>query len=186
MGRSRLPKRILAATVLILGVVCVIVALSLLPHTVRLSASEIQSQLERKFPLEKRKFIFTGQFTDPMIAIDPGTGQVTLGVSAKVSALGMKAISTRAEAVGGVKYESSTGELFLDSPKINVRQLEVAGLPDKDKGIAADLIEEVLREYLVRTPLYRIKGRDAKLFWLRRTLKSVRVKDGELELQFAL
>jgi hypothetical protein len=144
-------------------------------HTIRLTAADIESQLEGTFPQEKRELIFTARFTDPSVAIDHKTNQVTLGVSTTVSALGFKAAKARAEGKGSVRYESSSGEIFLDSPTVTVRDLNIAGLSEKDQERASEFLQGALQLYLAQTPLYRLKRSGP--------LKSLRVRDGVIEIQ---
>lgn len=178
------PRRALPYIVaLVLVGISAVFLIALMRHTIRLSAADIQSQLETKFPQEKRKLIFVARFSDPTVAIDPGTGLVTLGVSVTASALGVNAMKTHAETVGAVRYESSTGELFLDSPITKVDGFEMIGLSSRDRKTASELIEKALQEYLTVKPLYRLKSSDTKLFTARRVLKSIRVRDGEIELE---
>jgi hypothetical protein len=144
-------------------------------HTIRLTAADIESQLEGKFPQEKRELIFTARFTDPSIAIDPETDQVIMGLSTTVSALGLKAAKAQAEAKGLVRYEPSSGEIFLDSPTVRVQGLSIVGVSERDERMAREFLQRALQVYLERTPLYRLKRSGP--------LKSLRVKDGAIEIE---
>ena len=155
-------------------------------RTIRLTAPEIQSELAAKFPLEKRQLLFTARFTDPTVSIDPLTSRITLGFSTTVSALGMKAATGRAEGEGAIRYEPSSGELFLDSPVVKVKGFELTGLPEKYQHAGSDLIAKGLQEYLVHTPIYRLSDKDSKLLSARRALKSIHIKDGTVLIELGL
>ena len=182
MRLRRTPLILGAITLILVGIFALILTGSM-RHTVRLTAADIQSQLETKFPVERSELIFTWRFTDPVVAIDSGTERVRLGVSVAVSSLGKEVVTSRAQVEGSVRYESSKGELFLDSPTARLDELDVAGLPEKYRETAGKLIEKALQEYLARMPLYRLKSSDTKMLMVRRVLKSMRVRDGELLIE---
>ncbi|MBC8064013.1 MAG: DUF1439 domain-containing protein [Chlorobia bacterium] len=165
--------------VVIIGSVVIFVAILALVFlgrpTIRLTAADIQSHLERKFPLEKRELIFTARFTDPSVAIDPKTNEVILGVSTTVSALGLRAAKAQAEAKGHVRYEPSSGEIFLDSPAVTVQGLSIVGLSERDQEKARKFLQGALKLYLGQTALYRLKKPGP--------LKSLRVRDAAIEIE---
>ncbi len=151
-------------------------------RTIRLSAGEIQTEVSKKFPFEKRELIVSAKFTDPTVQIEPGTDRVRIGFSTTVTALGMSAASGHTEGSGVVRYEPSTGELFLDSPKIDVTGFEMSGLPVKYRNVAGDLIGSALQEYLAKTPVYKLSENDARFFLIHLAVKSVKVRNDKLEI----
>lgn len=154
-----------------------------LRRTIRLTSSEIQSTMASKFPIEKRELVFVARFENPSVSIGANTNRVTLGVTATISALGIKAVSGRATGEGEVRYDAAKGELFLDSPGVKVENLDLKGLPERYQKPAHDLLENALREYLARNPIYRLPEQDTKLFSARRNLKSLRIEDGTLLIE---
>lgn len=152
-------------------------------HTVTLSAAEIQSALQRKFPVDKQELIFTAHFTDPTVSIDSTSEKVTLGLATKISALGITAATGKVEATGAVRYEPKTGELFLDSPVVTVRDLTLIRLSEREKPKASKFIEQGLQEYFAHMPIYRLNDKDSKFVFARRVLKSMKIQDGKLEVE---
>ena len=155
-------------------------------RTIRLSAGEIQSEVSKKFPFEKRELIIAAKFTNPTVQIDPGTDRVRIGFSTTVTALGMSAASGHTEGSGVVRYEPSTGELFLDSPKVDVTGFEMSVLPTKYRNAAGELIGSALQEYLARTPVYKLSDKDTHFTMVRLGVKSIRVRDSKLEIALGL
>lgn len=184
--KPRVKKTLLFGSVLVGMVFVALVLTGSIRRTVRLTAPEIQTQMRRQFPLEKREFIFAARFTDPTVAIDSKSGRVTLGVITTVTALGMKAATGRAVAEGFARYEPSSGEFFLDSPTCKVTGFEMSGLPVRYRETGSDLIAKGLREYLVRTPLYKLSDKDSRFLIARRVLKSMRVEDDTLLIELGL
>jgi hypothetical protein len=155
-------------------------------RTIRLSAPEIQSKIAAKFPIEKSGLLLSARFTDPSVAISSNANQIALGVTATVSILGVKTASGQVRGEGEVRYDAATGELFLDSPKVDIEDLKLKGLAEKYQKPARELLENALREYVVRNPIYRLQDKDTKLLLIRRTLKSIRAENGELLIELGL
>jgi hypothetical protein len=181
------PKksRVILVIVVLVALVGGFFAINIL-KTVRLTAPEIQADLNHRFPFEKRQLILAAKFSEPTVSIDSATNRVKLGFSTNVSALGLKAVSGRTEGTGAVRYEPTSGEIFLVSPEVNVTGFELAGLPEQYRNPVGNLLAEALKEYLIKTPIYKLKDKDYMLFSLRRSLKSISVKDGALELEFGI
>lgn len=173
------------ATVVIAGL-ALLVLTGNIRHTITLSAAQIQSALQSKFPIEKKPLIFTVKFSDPTTAIDPTSGQVTVGLKCSMAALGRKAANGDGTATGTVRYEPKTGELFLDNPKVKLNSLELIGLAQRDKGKATDLIEAGLQECFKRTPIYKLDDKDSQMLMVHRIMKSMRVENGELKIELGL
>ena len=161
-----------------LGLVSILILVFLLTsrrYTFRLTPADLESHIRSKFPYEKQELIFSARFTDPSVSIDPTTDQVILGVSATVSTLGFRAVGTQAKARGSVRYESSSGEIFLDSPSVSIKELEVVGLSERDQRRAREVLQRVLQTYLERKPIYRLKKKGP--------LKSLRVRESAIEIE---
>ena len=152
-------------------------------HTITLSATEIESNLRTKFPIDKSELIFTAHFSDPTVAINPTSGQITLGLKIKVSGIGFTVATGKGEATGDIRYEPKTGEIFLDSPSVKLSDLTLIRLAERDKPKAEKLVERGLQEYFSQMPIYRLNDKDSKFVFARRVLKGIKVQDGNLQIE---
>ena len=152
-------------------------------HTITLSAADIQSALQNKFPVDKKELIFTARFSDPTAKIDATSGRVTLGILLKVSSFGATLATGKGEATGELRYEPKTGEFFLESPEVTIDDLDLVRLAERDKPKATKMLEQGLQEYFAKMPIYRLDDKDSKFVFARRVLKSMKVQDGKLEIE---
>lgn len=180
-------NRIWFLTFLAVAVLCAIGAFlfrSFSHRTVHLTASQIKAELQKKFPYERRELVAAIRFLDPDFKIDATTSRVTFAISIQAAAIGTKPIQERATAEGSLRYESSTGDLFLDSSKVTlVDSLNPKPREDKKNTLVEDIIEKALTEYLSRKPLYRLSDRDSKTIAARRALRSIRIEDGDILIE---
>ena len=183
--KTKTKRQVLRAGVfaILIGAVALLLT-SQIRKTIRLSATQIQAQMQQKFPIEKRELVFVARFSNPTVAIDASSGRVQLGMSTVISGLGMKPIAGMTICEGRMRYESAKGEFFLDSAKVT--QQELVGVPDKYRGLATGLIEKGIPEYLARNSIYRLDTKDTNMGWIKRVLKSVRVESGEFVIELGL
>lgn len=155
-----------------------------LKQRIHLTASDLQAQIASKFPLEKHALILTARFTDPQVTLNSGSNRLGLGITTTVEAPGHKLLSGRTEADGEISYNAETGELFLNNPKVT--KLHVDGLPREYEGIARSLVGSVLEGYLAKMPIYKLDRSDTRQALAKIIVKSVKVEDGELVIEFGL
>jgi Protein of unknown function (DUF1439) len=173
-SRSTWIIAIVAAVVIVAGLVW-----SQSKRTLRLTALQVQAELDKKFPVEKNESVYRIQYFEPAFSIDQVRNDVTLALSVEASALGSQPVRVRAVATGLVRYDAEKGDLFLDNPKVSISSGPGEGAL---KNVAEGLLANAVEEYLERLPLYHLKESDSS----RRKLKSVRVADGLLVIEFAL
>lgn len=174
MGASRRTWIVatLAACVIVVGLVW-----SQSQRTIRLTASQLQTELDMKFPVEKNESVYRIRYFEPAFSIDRDRNDVTLAVSVEASALGSKPVQLRSEARGQVRYEPDKGDLYLDNPKVDVTSVSGDGVL---KDVAEGLLSKAVEEYLERLPLYHLKESDSSS----RHVKAVRIEDGLLVIEF--
>ena len=101
-----------------------------------------------------------------------------------VSVPGIKSLNGHLEADGGLAYQPDSGEfLFADG---RMRTLEIDGLPKRYAGTIEDVADKLVRAYLSRIVMYRLKQDDFKHALAKLVLKSVAVADGEVVVVIGL
>jgi len=150
-------------------------------HTIVLSREEIQRAVEKKFPIEKRELILSATFSNPTVRLDEGSDRIGLASSVDARLIGAKALSGRLELDGRVDYDPPTGELYLTDPQ--VRTMEIAGLGERETGLAKSLASLALAASLDRVLLYRLKENKPKEAEAKRRVKSVKVTHGRVVIE---
>jgi len=81
---------------------------------------------------------------------------------------------------GQIRYAPDTGEFFFDAPKMV--EVTVGGIPESMRQRAEDLIATCAEAYLTITPVYRLEQTTSNSRWREMLLKSVKVRDGQLQV----
>jgi hypothetical protein len=149
-------------------------------YTIRFTAAEIQQSLNRKLPTSKSKFLVRATVQSLEIELMEGADRIRLRPQVEVSIAGQSALAGRALVEGQIRYAPGTGEFFFDAPK--VVEVTVGGLPESMRQRAGELVATCAEAYLTTTPVYRLKQTDFKQSLARMFLKSVKVRDGQLQV----
>lgn len=186
MARGRRTAKVLAAVVFLAVCAFAVYVFSTSRHTVQLTAQDVQNGLATKFPFEKSDLVYRAKFSQPEVNIDGGSNHITLTLLAEASALGSRTVKGKVSVSGRPRYESATGDLYVDQPRALVSELEYEGLPEKYRGATSAVLAKGLEQYLAKQPIYRLQPSDSKMLLLRRTLKSISVQDGLINLELGL
>jgi hypothetical protein len=149
-------------------------------YTIRFTAAEIQQSLNRKLPISKSKFLVRATVQSLEVALMQGPDRILLRPQVEVSIAGQSALTGLALVEGQIRYASATGEFFFDAPRMV--EVSVGGIPESMRHHAEDLIATCAEAYLTITPVYRLKQTDFKQSLARMFLKSVKVRDGQLQV----
>lgn len=172
-----------------LGVFCALALWAVIAfshRTIHLSEHRIQNELATRFPFGKHELIYDVEFENPRVDIDASSDHLTLLVDAKAAALGSKPIKGKVSVNGVPRYETATGGIYLDHPRALITDLDFADLPEKYRSAVSKLMASALEGFLLHKPIYRLQEGDQKAFVLRRSLKSLSVKNGELVIELGL
>jgi len=149
-------------------------------YTIRFTAAEIQQSLNRKLPISKSKFLVRATLQSLEVALMEGPDRILLRPQLEVSIAGQSALTGRALVEGQIRYAPGSGEFFFDASK--VVEVNVGGIPESMRQHAEDLIAMCAEAYLTITPVYRLKQTEFKQSLARMFLKSVKVRDGQLQV----
>jgi hypothetical protein len=149
-------------------------------YTIRFTAAEIQQSLNRKLPISKSKFLVRATVQSLEVALRQGPDRILLRPQVEVSIAGQSALTGRALVEGQIRYAPDTGEFFFDAPRMV--EVSVGGIPESMRQHAEDLIATCAEAYLTITPVYRLRQTDFKQSLARMLLKSVKVRDGQLQV----
>ncbi len=149
-------------------------------YTLNLSAAEIEHSIARSLPVSKSKLLVTLTVRSVSVQFMAGEDRILLRPQVELGIAGQTALVGRALVEGQIRYSAPTGEFFFDHPR--VVDLSIQGLPASVRSAAEDLVAIVGETYLATTPVYRLDQKDFKQSLAKLVLKSVQVREGQLEI----
>lgn len=149
-------------------------------YTIRLTAAELQQSLHRKLPASQSKLLVTATVRALDVEFMESGHRILLRPEVELGMAGQSVLRGRAVVAGQIRYAPETGEFFLDQPKI--ADVVIAGLPASLRPTAEELIARFAEGYLATAPVYRLKQVDFKQSLAKLVLKSVRTRNGWLEI----
>ena len=151
MPESDLPSRrsLLAAATAALLLGCA----SLDPRHVTLSASEVQSLVERRFPRQQRVMeLLDVNLTNPVVKLVPERNRLATTMDLQASErLSGRMLRGSLALDHGLRFEASDATVRLADVKIEAMRLELAGTPLSGQAarLAALLAERVLDDVVI-------------------------------------
>ena len=134
---------------------------------------------EYRFPLREKELLYALSVREPKLLLNENSDRIGLSVEVQIGILGGKKIAGSLTADASLRYDAAQTAFFLDNPRVT--DVRIPGLPktiaDKVPGVATIALQGVLKE----KPVYRLTDEDAGLFVLRRTLKAVKIRSGQVE-----
>jgi Protein of unknown function (DUF1439) len=147
--------------------------------TLRFTREELQGRVAEKFPLDQKiLLLFTVTYSNPVIKLEDGSDRIGVGLDVSAKLAGNKFVKGRVEGDWQVRYDSTDGGLYFDDPKVSKFRIE--GLPPSTEDTVTQVATPLIREYLSRVPVYRLKPGELRQDIARGVLKSVSVKQGML------
>jgi hypothetical protein len=143
-----------------------------------LTASDIQSQLDRQFPMEKDYLLAKVVFSEPAVTIPAGGSRVELGVTVSATAFGSRPVTGRVRVDGGVRYDPGAGALYLTDTKAEVS--EMRGVSRELRGAVEVAVREGLTVVLNSEPIYRLKDDRRGEALARRVVREVAVEESRV------
>ena len=163
-----------------LGVVCALFMGCSVSYTISLTASDIQQSLQRKLPISKSKLLVTATVRALDVEFMESDNRILLRPEVDLSLVGQSALRGRAVVAGQIRYAPETSEFFFDDPM--VVEVAIEGLPASLRPTAEEIIARCAEGYLATTPVYRLRQSDFKQSLAKMILKSVRARNGRLEI----
>ena len=149
-------------------------------YTVSLTAADLQQTLHRQLPVSKSKFLVTATVRALDVELMESGNLILLRPEVDLGIAGQSALRGRAVVAGQLRYAPDTGEFFFDHPTIV--DVAIEGLPESLRPTAEEVIARCAEGYLAATPVYRLKQGDFKQSLAKMVLKSVRARNGRLDI----
>jgi hypothetical protein len=167
--------------VLILGIASIVVYQVLNYRVVvELSQSQIQEQLDARFPIRKRQTFFSVVLSEPVVNLEEGSDRLDFSITIDLKLLQAKTLKGTTQVSGKVRYQPETGAFYFDEAL--VKQLDISGVPGMFEGEIKPLIKAAMVEYLQTQPVYQLKPKDTPRSLIRLLVKSVNVEQSKLKV----
>lgn len=152
---------------------------------VHITAEQIQSLLEKKFPYEKSSlFLVKTVLSNPQVHLEKGNDHVGIRCDISVSIARVKTLETRVYVETGIRYDSKSESVFLVQPEL--RDFQIRGVPGDTERVVREIVGQAVVEILALEPVYRFAGSDMKGKIARAILKDIEIRDGSLTVVFGL
>jgi Protein of unknown function (DUF1439) len=149
--------------------------------TMDFSPLQIQNSVAPKFPQETCPTPITClKFNNPKISLPEGGERIQLNLDATVTLL-QQAISGTTVVTAKPRYQSTTGEVFLDDTQI--KDVQFSGMTANVNRIITQYGSLLAQQALQTTPIYSFKGASAERI-AKMGIADVKVVDGKLRVIF--
>lgn len=148
---------------------------------IHFSEAEIQRELAKRGPLEKRygDLLVATLPEAPRIQLGVPEGRLTLVARVFLSLAGAPALPVDLSGTAGLRYDDQEKAFYLDQP--NAEQVHAPGLDPQWRGLIEQSLSRMLKSYFRKTPAYRLRPeaspQEASARWL---LRSVRIERGQV------
>lgn len=153
-------------------------------YTHSFTEAELQQQIEKVMPIVKKKYFLTMTLSNPQIDLIEGANEIGLKSNINVDAPGGMGGKGQAHIVGQLDYKQAEGAFYFRNARLVDLTLE---------GVSPELLPEIkkaaqsgLTRSLSKRPVYVLKDTDVKQKIAKSTLKSIMVKNQELEITFGI
>jgi hypothetical protein len=148
---------------------------------VEVPESQIQTQLDSRFPLEKSQLLLKVVLSDPKVQLHKDTERVHFEAAVAASVATRTWPVGTAEISGTIDYEPEAGQFYLVDTKIEA--MELAGLPAEYQGKVREAANLVVGQALNRLPIYTLDQEDRAQSLAKTFLRSVEVGDRRLRIR---
>lgn len=149
--------------------------------TMDFSAQQIQNAIAPKFPVENCPVPITCiKLQNPKVSLQENSDRITLAFDNTVTLL-QQSITGTAVVSAKPRYQSSTGEVFLDDSQI--QDLTLQGVPPNVTALVTQYGSALIQPALQRTPIYSFKNAQADKL-AKMGIANVQVVNGKLRVTF--
>ncbi len=150
--------------------------------TVALTPNQINSQLQKYFPLEQELKIGKIILKDPQIISIGKEDKINLGLSFAYKVPLLPTVKGKIAIAGGVKYNPEKKALFLKSPELKDFEVFNRRVPSLLSAEGERLFKDVISYIFDRVPIYKF---DEKSIY-GKFVKDIQVKEGKILITFGI
>ena len=171
--------QLLCCLALLLG--CSAPALAFLEQEISFSEADIQNELAKRGPLEKRygDLLIASMPEAPRIQLGEPAERLTIHACVLLSLAGAPAVPVDLRGTAGLRYDDQEKAFYLDQPA--AESVHAPGLDPQWRGLIEHSLSRMLKSYFRKTPAYRLRPdaspQESTARWL---LRSVRIAPGRV------
>lgn len=149
-----------------------------LTYQLKMSEQEIQERVEALMPLTRKNALMTVVVTNPKIALIKATNELSIFANIDLTSLGRFKGSGQGNIIGTLGYDKEQAVFFLANPRI--KNLQVNNLPAMYSSKIQEVSQLLLKQALIKYPVYKLKDNDIKQKLAKSLLESVHVENEQL------
>ena len=140
--------------------------------------ADLQTKVEKGFPVEKKKRLVKVGLSNPAIVLDAGSERIGMRLDVAASLPGMGTVNGVVEADGHLVYRSDAGEIAITDTQL--RRLEIADVPAAYRKTVKAIVATLTAKYLSDVTVYTLNPEEFKESLAKLLLRSVAVEDGRV------
>jgi len=146
--------------------------------------TDLQTKVEKSFPVEKKKRLVKVELSHPDILLEAGSQRIGMRLQITVSMPGMGTVTGSAEADGDLVYRSDQGKIAITDTKL--RHLEIGDVPSSSRKIIEAIAAGLAEKYLSDVTVYTLNQHEFKESLAKLILRTIAVEEGRVVVEIGL
>jgi len=156
----------------------------LLRKEIVFTQADLQSKVEKSFPVNKKKRLVKVELSNPDILLAAGSERIGMRLQIAAALPGMGTVTGSAEADGDLVYLSDQGKIAITNTKL--RQLEIGEVPSAYRKTVEAIAASLTRRYLSDVTVYTLNQDEFKESLAKLILRTIAVEDGRVVVEIGL
>jgi len=123
-------------------------------YDLKLSQSDLQTIIEKKFPYEKKRFLSTLKIFNPVVILRENSNKLFIATDVNVNILEKLDFKASSLLSGELKFDNKTNDFYLHNFKID--KLETKKLPADVKLLIVENLEKLVNYALKEQAIYHL------------------------------
>ena len=146
--------------------------------------ADLQSKVEKGFPVEKKKRLVKVGLSNPVIVLAPGSQRIGMRLDVAAALPGTGTVNGVVEADGLLVYRSEAGQIAITDTQL--RRLQIADVPAAYRKTVKAIVASLAEKYLSDVTVYTLNQDEFKESLAKLLLRSVAVEDGRVIVEIGL
>jgi hypothetical protein len=153
-------------------------------YDLKLSQSDLQRIIEKKFPYEKKKFMSYVKIFNPTIILKDNSKKIFIASNIKINLLEQFNFDTSSLLSGVLKFDNKTNDFYLGEFK--VEELDLRELPKELQELSIQNIEKLVKLKLEKEPIYHLDKKKLGTIASKFEIKEIKVEDKHMIISLEL
>ena len=157
---------------------------SLLRKEIVFTQADLQSKVEKSFPVKKKKEFVKVELSNPDILLAAGSERIGMRMQIAVALPGMGTVSGAMEADGDLVYRSDEGKIAITNTRL--RQLDIEEVPSAYQKTVEAIAASLAKRHLSDVTVYTLNQDDFKESLAKLILRTIAVEDGRVVVEIGI